>query len=137
MPSSSLWRLKRSTIAQKILKICFLLFAHTLGNLTRNGLGISCKDWDCQHATHGQNVMNRAQSLSGVNKNFTADIEECDEDQPHCERNKFLVCGLSECTTKEGLENFIQAKSGEEVKEVQIMKQHSALVTMANEIRSK
>ena len=57
-------------------------------------------------------------------------------DQSQFERNKILIRGLSEKTSRDGLVNFIEAKSGgEEVKDVQLLKSGKALVTMADEIK--
>ena len=57
-------------------------------------------------------------------------------DQSQFERNTILIRGLSEKTSPDGLVNFIEAKSGgEEVKDVQMLKNGKALVTMADEIK--
>ena len=57
-------------------------------------------------------------------------------EQSQFERNKLLVCGLSESTTEDGVVNFIEAMSGEEVKEV-TLRNNKALITMANDIAGK
>ncbi|KAL9963045.1 hypothetical protein ACROYT_G032208 [Oculina patagonica] len=83
----------------------------------------------------GQRGMRRAQSLSSVvGGDQTAGIGENVEEQPQFERNKLLVCGLSESTTEDGVINFIEAMSGEDVEEVQKLKNGNALVTMVNAI---
>ena len=57
-------------------------------------------------------------------------------DQSQFERNKIVIRGLSEKTSRDGLVNFIEAKSGgKEVKDVQLLKSGKALVTMADEIK--
>ena len=67
-----------------------------------------------------------------------SDAEENVEGQSHFARNKLLVRGLSQLTTRDGLVYFIEAMSGgEEVKEVLMLKNGSALVTMAVDIKSK
>ena len=86
----------------------------------------------------GQRGMRRAQSMSSVEGEEPADAEENVAGQSHFERNKLLVRGLSQLTTPDGLENFIEAMSGgEEVKKVVMLKNGSALVTMADDIKSK
>ena len=71
----------------------------------------------------------RAHSTSSV-------VEKGPTDQSQFERNKILIQGLSEKTSRDGLVNFIEVKSGgEEVKDVQILKNGKALVTMADEIK--
>ena len=77
----------------------------------------------------GQTGIRRAQSMSSV-------AEEGLSDQSQFERNKIFIQGLSEKTSRDGLVNFIEARSGgEEVKDVQILKNGKALVTMADEIK--
>ena len=77
----------------------------------------------------GQTGIRRAQSMSSV-------AEEGLADQSQFERNKIFIQGLSEKTSRDGLVNFIEARSGgEEVKDVQILKNGKALVTMADEIK--
>ena len=62
--------------------------------------------------------------------------EEEPADQSLFERNKILIQGLGGKTSRERLVNFIKAKSGgEEVKDVQMLKNGKALVTMADEIK--
>ena len=76
-----------------------------------------------------QTGIRRAQSMSSV-------AEEGLADQSQFERNKIFIQGLSEKTSRDGLVNFIEVKSGgEEVKDVQILKNGKALVTMADEIK--
>ena len=70
-----------------------------------------------------------AQRMSSV-------VEEEPADQSQFERNKILIRGLSEKTFPDGLVNFIEARSGgKEVKDVQMLKNGKALVTMADEIK--
>ena len=77
----------------------------------------------------GQTGIRRAQSMPSV-------AEEEPADQSQFERNKIFIQGLGEKTSREGLVNFIKAKSGkEEVKDVQMLKNGKALVTMADEIK--
>ena len=77
----------------------------------------------------GQTGINRAQSMPSM-------AEEEPADQSQFERNKIFIQGLGEKTSREGLVNFIKAKSGkEEVKDVQMLKNGKALVTMADEIK--
>ena len=86
----------------------------------------------------GQRGMRRAQSMSSVGSEECADTEENVAGQSHFQRNKLLVRGLSQLTTRDGLVNFIEAMSGEEeVKELLMLKNGSALVTMADDIKSK
>ncbi|CAH3151044.1 unnamed protein product [Pocillopora meandrina] len=57
-------------------------------------------------------------------------------DQSQFETNKILIRGLSGKTSRDGLSNFIAAKSaGQEVKDVQMLNNGKALVIMADEIR--
>ena len=64
--------------------------------------------------------------------------EEGPTDQSQFERNKILIRGLSGKTSRDGLVNFIEAKSGgEEVKDVQMLKNGKALVTMADDIKGR
>ena len=59
--------------------------------------------------------------------------EEQPADQSQFERNKILIRGLSEKTSRGGLVNFTEVKSGgEEVKDVQMLKNGKAL---ADEIK--
>ena len=77
----------------------------------------------------GQTGIRRAQSMSSV-------AEEGLADQSQFARNKILIRGLSKKTSRDGLVNFIEVKcGGEEVKDVQMLKNGKALVTMANEIK--
>ena len=77
----------------------------------------------------GQTGINRAQSMPSM-------AEEEPADQSQFERNKIFIQGLGEKTSREGLVNFIKAKSGkEEVKDLQMLKNGKALVTMADEIK--
>ena len=74
----------------------------------------------------GQTGIRRAQSMSSV-------AEERPADQSQFERNKVLIRGLSEKTSRGGLVNFTEVKSGgEEVKDVQMLKNGKAL---ADEIK--
>ena len=62
--------------------------------------------------------------------------EEGLADQSQFARNKILIRGLSKKTSRDGLVNFIEVKcGGEEVKDVQMLKNGKALVTMADEIK--
>ena len=76
-----------------------------------------------------QDGIRRAHSTSSV-------VEKGPTDQSQFERNKILIRGLSEKTCPDGLVNFIEARSGgKEVKDVQMLKNGKALVTMADEIK--
>ena len=78
-----------------------------------------------------QTGIRRTQSKSSV-------AEEGPTDQSQFERNKILIRGLSGKTSRDGLVNFIEAKSGgEEVKDVQMLKNGKALVTMADDIKGR
>ena len=52
------------------------------------------------------------------------------------EPKKLLICGLSESTTQDGVLNFIEAMSGEEVETVEMSK-GKALVSMTKDITSR
>ena len=49
--------------------------------------------------------------------------------------NVLKVSGLNETTTKDGLVNFIEVLSGEEVKDIIMLKQGNALVTMSTQVQ--
>ena len=86
----------------------------------------------------GQRGMRCAQSLSSV----TESGDQCAgtganaTEQARFQPNQLLVCGLSSSTTEDGVVNFIEAMSSEEVKEV-MLRNDKALVTMANDITGK
>lgn len=87
----------------------------------------------------GRGGMKRAQSLSSVTEigdQTTGQAGSNTNEQSQFERNKLLVCGLSESTTEDGVVNFIEAMSGEEVKEV-TLRNNKALITMATDIAGK
>lgn len=87
----------------------------------------------------GRGGMKRAQSLSSVTEigdQNTGQAGSNTNEQSQFERNKLLVCGLSESTTEDGVVNFIEAMSGEEVKEV-TLRNNKALITMATDIAGK
>ena len=65
-----------------------------------------------------------------------SDPEEMEE-KSRFERNKLVVCGLSESTTNDAVVNFIEAMSGEEVKEVVKLRNGNARVTMVDDITGK
>ena len=84
----------------------------------------------------GQLGLRRAQSLSSgmdVQDSHTNDNTGGDA---KFEPKKLLICGLSETTTRDGVLNFIEAMSGEEVETVEMSKS-KALVTMTEDITSK
>ena len=91
-----------------------------------------------RNSGRGQTGMRRAQSLSNVvsGDQSAADGENVEE-QSRFERNKLLVCGLSKSTTDDAVVNFIEAMSGEEVKEVVKLRNGNALVTMVDDITGK
>ena len=59
------------------------------------------------------------------------------EERSGFEQCKLRIRGLNESTTEDALTNFIEAMSGEEVKEVQKLRNGNAIVTMVNDITSK
>ena len=84
----------------------------------------------------GQLGLRRAQSLSSgmdVQDSHTNDNTGGDA---KFEPKKLLICELSESTTQDGVLNFIEAMSGEEVDTVEMSK-GKALVTMTEDITSK
>ena len=85
----------------------------------------------------GRGGMRRAQSLSSVEVDRLAERRENEGDESRFEQNKLVVRGLSASTTDDGVLNFIEAMSGEEVKEVTMLGKGKALVTMAEQITSK
>ena len=82
---------------------------------------------------HGQRGMRRSQSMSCVEANQGYG----NENDERFEENKLVICGLNAATTNESVVNFIEAMSGEEVKEVTMLGEAKALVTMAEPITSK
>ena len=86
----------------------------------------------------GQRGMRHAQSLSSVvGRDQSSGTGENTEERYGMERRKLRIRGLSESTTDDALTNFIEAISGEEVKEVQRLRNGNAIVTMVNDITSK
>ena len=84
----------------------------------------------------GQLGLRRAQSLSsGMDSQDSHTNDNTGEDAKF-EPKKLLICGLSESTTQDGVLNFIEAMSGEEVETVEMSK-GKALVTMTEDITSK
>lgn len=82
----------------------------------------------------GQRGMRRAQSLSSVESgDQSAGTGANAKGQSRFQRNQLLVCGLSASTTEDGVVNFIEAMSGEDVKEV-MLRNDKALITMANDM---
>ena len=79
--------------------------------------------------------MRQAQGLSSKIVN-QGTLTGGNEEDSNFEPNRLLVCGLSESTTHDGVLNFIEVISGEEVQKVQISK-GKALVTMTKDITSK
>ena len=87
------------------------------------------KEEDGGNREADQDGIRRAHSTSSV-------VEKGPTDQSQFERNKILIRGLSEKTCADGLVNFIEVRcAGKEVKDVQMLKNGKALVTMANEIK--
>ena len=106
----------------------------------RRGQGNRRKPRDSgRNRGRGQIGMRHAQSLSSVvgDDGQITGAEENVEEKSQFERNKLLVCGLSKSTTDDAVVNFIEAMSGEEVKEVLKLRNGSALVTMVNDITSE
>ncbi|XP_022804125.1 poly [ADP-ribose] polymerase 14-like [Stylophora pistillata] len=88
------------------------------------------------HRGRGQTGIRRAESISGVTGEGPADNVKDEDGRSQFERNKLLVRGLAEETSQDGLLNFIEAKSsGQEVEDVQILKNGNALVIMADDIK--
>ena len=83
----------------------------------------------------GHRGMRQAQGLSSKIVN-QGTLTGGNEEDSNFEPNRLLVCGLSESTTHDGVLNFIEVISGEEVQKVQISK-GKALVTMTKDITSK
>ena len=87
-----------------------------------------------------QGGLKQAQSMPDINQTF--DEHRCDEtlneqDTALFERKKLLVSGLDEKTTGDGVLNFIEAMSREEVEDVVMLGNGRALVTMLQDITSK
>ena len=85
----------------------------------------------------GRGGMRRAQVLSNVEVVKRPERRRNEEDEARFEQNKLVVRGLSASTTDDGVLNFIEAMSGEEVKEVAMLGKGKALVTMVEQITSK
>ena len=85
----------------------------------------------------GRGGMRRAQNLSSAEVDGHPERRENEEDESRFEQNKLVVRGLSASTTDDDVLNFIEAMSGEEVKEVTMLGKGKALVTMAEQITSK
>ena len=68
--------------------------------------------------------MGRAQSFAAFERSMVL------QDQDRFESNMLCVLDISQRTTAEGLTNFIEAKSGEEVVDVTIFPNGKALVTL-------
>ena len=84
----------------------------------------------------GQLGLRRAQSLSSGMDVQDSHTNDNTGGNAKFEPKKLLICGLSESTTQDGVLNFIEAMSGEEVETVEMSK-GKALVTMAEDITSK
>ncbi|XP_068707161.1 protein mono-ADP-ribosyltransferase PARP14-like [Montipora foliosa] len=78
----------------------------------------------------GQRGMRRSQSMSCAEANQGYG----NENDERFEEKKLVICGLNAATTNESVVNFIEAMSGEEVKEVTMLGEAKALVTMAEPI---
>ena len=105
----------------------------------RRGQGNRGRPRNSGNRGRGRGGMRKAQSLSSVTEigdQNTGQAGSNANEQSQFERNKLLVCGLSESTTEDGVVNFIEAMSGEEVKEV-TLRNNKALITMANDIAGK
>ena len=82
--------------------------------------------------------MRHAQSSSSVvGCDQGSGTGEYKEERSRFERNKLRIRGLSDLTTDDTLTYFIEAVSGEEVKEVLKLRNGKAIVTMVNDITSK
>ena len=103
-------------------------------NPNRQDQGNRGRPWHSGNKGRGPGGMVRAQSLSSAESAGQSAVTGANvKKQSRFERNQLLVCGLSASTTKDGLMNFIEAMSGEEVKEV-MLSNNKALITMANDI---
>ena len=88
----------------------------------------------------GQGGMKQAQTMPAVNQTFDEhrrDETLNEQDTALFERKKLLVGGLDEKTTDDGVLNFIEAMSREEVEDVVMLGKGRALVTMLQDITSK
>ena len=93
---------------------------------------------DSGNRGRGQRGMRYAQSLSSlVGCDQSSGTRENTEERYGFERHKLRIRGLSESTTDDALTNFIEAMSGEEVKEVQKLRNGNAIITMVKDITSK
>ena len=63
------------------------------------------------------------------------DLETQSCSKPTLDEHVLMVSGLSERTTKDGLLNFIEVLSGGEVKDITMMKQGNALVTILTQVQ--
>ena len=109
------------------------------GDPFRRGQGNRGKPRNSGNRGRGRGGMRRAQSLSNVAETGDQNSGQAGsnvKEQSRFERNKLLVCGLSELTTEDGVVNFIEAMSSEEVTAV-TMRNNKALVTMASDIAGK
>lgn len=109
------------------------------GDPFRRGQGNRGKPRNSGNRGRGRGGMRRAQSLSNVTETGYQNSGQAGsnaKEQSRFERNKLLVCGLSELTTEDGVVNFIEAMSSEEVTAV-TMRNNKALVTMASDIAGK
>ena len=106
----------------------------TRENPNRHDQGHCGRPRDNGNKGRGPGGMMRVQSLTSVEtagqSAFTgANVKE----QSRFERNQLLGCGLSASTTEDGVTNFIETMSGEEVKVV-TLRNNKALITMASDI---
>lgn len=103
-------------------------------NPNRQDQGNHARSQDSGNKGRGPGGMVRAQSLSTAENAGQSAVTGANvKEQSRFERNQLLVCGLSALTTEDGLVNFIEALSSEEVNEV-TLRNNKALITIANEI---
>lgn len=103
-------------------------------NPNRHDQGNRRRPRDSGNKGRGPGGMVHVQSLSTAESAGQSSVTGANvKEQSRFERNQLLVCGLSTLTTEDGLANFIEAMSGEEVKEV-TLRNNKALITMVNDI---
>ena len=106
----------------------------TRENPNRRDQGHRGRSRDSGNKGRGLGGMIRVQGLSNVETAGQSAVTGANvKEQSGFEGNQLLVCGLSASTTEDVVVNFIEAMSGEEVKEV-TLRSNKALITMANDV---
>ena len=138
---------RKATHLQKVFNSLPLVLIKRILRLTEGNIETASQklqeSQDKENATdrksgQGGRVGNRDADKIGIRRAHSTSsvVEKGPTDQSQFERNKILIRGLSEKTCPDGLVNFIEARSGgKEVKDVQMLKNGKALVTMADEIK--